>query len=638
MSFNINFEEYTDSYLTEEEKSKYVRINKANQLLDCFYSLPTQIEKFGVRIDGSLTSYNKEKNTTSTVDINGSSAAVNLLDKTTDEDGNEVLLPDVYGTLYLHHQDLNHIFNSSKTSTKTQKVEFKYDSLSDGSDAQILAEYNDNMHIFLAKSDVVDIYKQIDGIEDGNLLLRYLGVLNGTVKGLPIIDMIKNRDFASLLRFKCIKRIQIDDANEGDGRITLIISPEIIGNHDDKEDFYIYIDYNSNGLTKASISKVIDSSSSKKTISATIQFANFEDIANPDMLSYSGNESKFLNMEGFKTLVRCLIDTTEYNYFHLSGNLKLTVSLSSTISCDCLAKIYVADDTAYAYISIITGDAKSITSDNFYATEFFIKEKEVMVCQTKTDEYTSWFTGYRKTTSEVFKITQSEMISNIVYYLFDYTMDLGSLKTALVVKTGNIILQKIYDSQYGSGSDTNLISFNENNDFSQVIDSATPTFSSDGSGSFDMTLNLNNLISITLMSFSSTTIHVTYTKPVKFNGKDNKHLNYISLSTSIGLGSGDSLISADLSFSASVAGIDHIDDAKAKTNMARYYSFVSAFENEYGVFSDNSKLGLYATEWYQDGSDWKVRSNSNRIMRTYDVKKDNYNINSRSDRIFFYNT
>ncbi len=565
-------------------KTGYTEITSAGSLLQGFYNLPNfTTDKYGIGIDASLT-YPDSDDSTKTKNL-GIKASAAVDGSTYDSTSTDTInLPTCYGTMVLNAPNMN-----SGGDNVDHTVEFNYDN----SISEFTAEYNNNMHLIMHKNKIEQVYSSLKGVtDDQNLLYRYLKALNSATSGIPLQDCINNHDVSQLLYYPFIKKVELNDTS-----VVLTIDSRMIngdndvGNNDDSTRTDIITVNFTNGDTPTITSATIDAyltdkstdskevtSYSTKHITATISLEAFDSVSKPTMTEYSTDtKNQFVDMDNFATLVDCLLDTTETNYFHITGSFKFNIKVLSfitltdkTINID--ARIYVADEHAYAYLLFNNNDSIYV--------EIFISEKEVLMARTKGSS------------TEYFKTTQENVLDNVAYYIFTYIIDIDSMRFG-----GKKAAANIYNGVNSSGSSSATIS----NDLSQVINSATLK-----GNSFDLDINLANLITVSGISFpSSTKVHVGYTD----NGNGYTPLTSLTIeSTSL---SAYSVV--DISFSL-YAALDDLKSSPANVSsdtvlsssdyMKRYNDFVTQFKSDYGEFNDTSKIPYYEITGYTINKDW----------------------------------
>ncbi len=564
LSFSLSLKDYADCF---NQKTGYTQITSAAVLLESFYNLPNfSADQYGIGVNASLKTVGSD----STTLINGS-AAVN---------GSKESIPSMYGAMTLNLPNLN-----KGESNVDHKVEFNYDS----SIGEVTADYNDKMHVIMHKNKIEDIFTSLKGItNDTNLLYRYLKVLNSTSSGIPLMDCISNKDPSQLLFYPFIKKVEF-----GDNALTLTVDSRIfngdadIDNPDDStrtDTIVVNFDSAKKEITSVSIDAYMTSMStdtignttySTKHIVASISLLEYASVSVPDLLSYTGNEDSFINLDNFSTLVDCLIDNTESNYFHIEGSFTINIKVlalftlkDTTINID--ARIYIKDEHAYAYILFNNNDSIFV--------EIFISEKEVLMAKT-TDSST-----------EYFKTTQENVLKNVAYYIFTYIIDIDSMSF------GKLAAANIYNGVSGSDSSATL-----NNDFSGLIKSAKLN-----GNSFDLNVNLADFVTVSGVSFpDSVNLHIGY----KDNG--NGYTPLTTLTVDKCSLSAYAVVTVNISGSASltdlsVSPINLSSDTVFSSSeyMKRYSDFVTQFKNDYGEFTDTSKLPYYSIDGYTIKKNW----------------------------------
>lgn len=623
LAVTLSFETYEEDLLTTQEKQEYTVINNASQLVDVFYKLPTTFEKFSVEADASITSQ-KSDGTQSTITVgqfhdkfsDASSPAQNSFAAV---DLSDINNPICYGGIGINHP----FVGNSKKTTADQKVVFDYTGVFDPNtlklvDGRFFAKYNDNMNIAMEKSDVEDIMNTISSIDESNLLYRYLGHVENGTTGLPIMDMITSKDPSKLLRYRYIKKVEILD-----NKIIIVASGKLFDDsmdYDNEKDETLTIEHDGTNITKATI----DANIGDMTIKASLSLYSFDRFTKPTI---DTNDGYTVDMAGFKTLLSCLVNTTKHDYMELSGNLKLSFEIlkikSDIISLNAYAraKIYIKNNEAYAYIAI-NNENRKMSDEGYRMTEFFIKEKQIFVCQTKTTK--SWSTY--KTTSEYFYTTAEDFTkpSHLVYYLFNYTLlDAGIGKATLNANLADNIKD-------GESSSSDLIS---SNDFSKVIKKAEQDKTNNV---FDLSLDLGSILTIPAVSFKGTQdISLGYTPG------DEGVLNSLSLSLEIslaGIATG-TFKKEENTFNISFPDYGSTSPLSENGMMSRFHKFVTfcgGFENPnletYLITSVKSdKAGIIPKG---DGS--KITDNGKKVSGINYSNKKNYGSGPDKDDVRYY--
>lgn len=593
--FSLDLDTNVSSY-SYFNTTDYPAISHGQELLESFVSLPTDLEEFDIGLSGYVNKDDKNFISISS----GTGASVN----TTGD------LDTASGVLLVRHPDIN---DSSKMIDFDQKLEFNYQQ-ADGTvidtkgkshdKGEFLLEYNDNMHVKMDNQDLFDIMGILEGVDsEDNLLYRYLKFMNSTVEssGSPLMDLIEGKALSAsgIFDYPYFNSIAFND-----GSITINVDPKLI--QSDAGDgstalITMHYDIDSKHITSADIQAKYITADNTFDINASVTlqpgssqaYQRTTDTSKSDQSNYiteytSSNASNFVNVNGFKVLLDCLVDTTENNFMEIEGTLCLSLSIAGDLYVGCYAAIYVEDETAYAYLRFRVSEETSfpgISEDGYRVTEFFIKESEVLVNQTRASTQKKLFQSKKYIREYIaYKTTADNIMANIPYYLLDFVMDLGRIKV-LGIGVGTIALNQIYDA-VNSEEDSDVVL---NNDFSEVLSEFAYS-----NNTFDIKVDLSKLIlEIPVISFEDTEIKIHH-KSEDSNGY--KPLSSVEIVVTLKLLSilniGIKQKSGYNTFSFSK--LLHITGSQAQsTYMSRYYTYRSNFFATYGNYDDNSTLGMY---------------------------------------------
>lgn len=645
ISFTMNINDFDDSFLLDEgKKSKYIPLTDADKLLEAFYSLPLINQKqFALKLSGKVLD-NQNRDVVSI--SNDSGIAIDVANK------NKI---NAYGKLKVTHPSLNTMLSTGNVDYNKyvdQKIRFKYQTLDDIStlDGQFTAEYNDKMHILLNSNTLLDVFDNIKKADsETNLLHRYLKVLTDVSKitGSGLIDTINSKDISYLLDYPYIKKAEILD-----DRINLTIDGKLIDASLKGYDQNITLYYQKGESPKFTNVSISGMTSSNK-IEASISLVDFNEIEDPTvssdtntspMLSYNDEtKGQFVDLNGFKMLSKCLIDTTESNYFNLTGLFQVKGKIFSisaanlTTSID--AKVTIFDEHAYAYLSFNNSPSlnngkisstKSINDKGFYCTEFFVSETSIEVCQTKNNNGTI--------KSEIFKIDDKNLIGNMVYFVLTYILDADNQ-----LPMGSTIMANVYESVSSTVTDDSTSNISLTNDFSNVISSETRYIDDENNPYFHLKLDANNIFNGSLSSinlkFGDTIIDIYHNKLIN---DERTPFSKADITTNIDFLGG--LISGSLNASLDAECKNITVDEASNNYMSRYYSFTSAFKEKYGGFSsfgnqDNtfdSNLPLYEISSYKIKKFLGIPSYSLVDNSSSAKKYFTYSSVSEEDKVFFY--
>ncbi len=603
LAFSMNFSDQVKDHSSSFNVTDYPPITNFEALSESLFSLPTDLKQFDLSLSGTLQNEGDSVPTLSIKEGSGLSADMTGEKK------------DISGEVTLTHKDIN---DSSKASSD-QKLEFALQDL-DGqiennshnlvNRSQFTLEYNDNMHVKMENSDLYSIMNTINGVDsDSNLLFRYLKFMNSVVEtsGSPLMDVINGKALSTsgIFAYKYLKSLSFQE-----GSITLCLDPKLVKSDSlEGSEAVLTIQYDTTEkkVTGASIKAKYIHLVDEKTkttnldLSLSLKAGNEKSYArtltqdtsktkeSKTMLEYVSDvtSSSFVDIDGFKILLECTIDTTENNFFEISGTLSLDIKAIGisleNVTASAYAEIYVENETAYAYLRINAFN-KKVTDSGNRVTEYFIKEKEVLVNQTtissetqKTGSIFNRKTEYRYTASSTYyKTTSENIVKNIAYYILDYSMNIGSVKT-LFVESGNIALNEIYKAMNSSDSTASM-----SNDFSTIIKADSTSYDS-STNTFVLDLNLKDFLNISPASIDSLKLTIKHEDETTLNGKSYKPLKSIAIDGMLSV----SVLTVNITSSSSVntftlSRLEKVSASTAKTYMKRYYEYWNLVYDELG--------------------------------------------------------
>ena len=513
----------------------YPSITQGEAILSSFASLPTDLKQFDLSIQGEMKKTGEDVPSMK-IESSGISADFSQEKKAS-------------GLINVYHRDFNK--REPTLITSPQKLEFYYQQGQDETtnlsgyvvkNDDFLLEYNDNMHIKMQNSDLYDIMRSLNSVNsEDNLLYRYLKFMNSVVEssGSPLMDVLNGKALSTsgIFAYPYFKGLTFHE-----GRIVLDINPKIIMSDALNESdclIIIYYDVSAKKITKAEITSTYVNENGSTDIYASLGLTSgadasyqrtlIDDTSKTDkdnnILSYQDStKNYFVDIDGAKLLLDCAIDTTENNFMEIQGNLNLDTDLSTTLTASAYAAIYVQDETAYAYLRINAFNRKA-DADGYQCTEYFIKEKEVYVNQTRTSRSKIVFTSnYTNTYSyTAYKTTSENITKNIAYYLLEYSLKFDEVKTAWVVETGKIALNQIYDAMNSTEDSSATIGM----DFSKAI-KTTSSGIDRTNHVITLDFDLGSFLSVPLLSFKNLKLTIGYEEK---NGK--KPFSYVSVDAEI---------------------------------------------------------------------------------------------------------
>jgi hypothetical protein len=599
ISFRIQLTDEIQSY-TKFNVNDYPQVSDSESLLSSLVSLPTDLKTFDLSIDGKITEDGSDIPTLEIEQGSGISADLSQEKK------------EASGVLSLKHKDIN---DSTKQSS-SQKLEFSYQQ-TDGTTtsssnkevdkSEFLLEYNDKMHVKMGNDTLYSIMDTINGVDsDSNLLFRYLKFLNSTLEssGSPLMDVINGKAFSvtGIFAKPYFKSLEFHD-----GYIQLKFDPKLVKSDcKDGGEVTIKVNYSTTEkkITGASLSaKYISSEDKTYNVDLNLALSSYGKAytrttttdtslcgTDKNILTYvdGTTNSYFVDVDGFKILLQCVVDTTENNFMEIEGELKLQVDLSiltdislTSVTAKAYAAIYIENETAYAYIRI-NAFGLSISENDYRVSEFFIKEKEVYCNQTTTTQSTkkewsglSRITYYQyTTTSTYYKTTSENITNNIAYYILDYSMDLSRVKV-LGISAGQTALNSIYDAMNSSSSSASI-----SNDFSQVIQPGT--IYDEQNNSFKLQLNLKDFLSISPASIDSLSLTLKHADKTTLNNKEYKPLSSLSIDGTLSVSVVKITLDSSTGYNTfKFTKLQHISTEEAKsTYMTRYFQFKDLIKDD----------------------------------------------------------
>lgn len=539
--------------LTEEEKRAYAPISSASKFVSTFLNVPMQLRKFSFDVSGSVGKDDSQKT------FLKANAAVDLSD---------LDHPNLEGkvTITLPPDQL-------ENKTTDENIAFRYSGVKekDGLGGRFIAQYNDKMHVLLERSTITDIINIVDRRSETNLLNRYLSDTSAFVTGMPIVDAFLTKDYLSLLN-DYVRKVEFTE-----NAILLTVHGTLFGEKDDPDhpchDNVITVTLDTEKKTVQKIG--LEGGYSDYRIQGNIEFKSFEEAKKVDILEYSeATKDKFIDMEGFKTLVKAGIATTEHSYFELSAELSVNLSIpvvsTDSINTHATCEMYIENQEVYAYLSFNNHNMR-LQQDGFYGTEFFIHEKEVYMTLTCNQK--------GKLTSSLKKMTQKEVLRNLLYYVTDYILDLSDMEAQVLgfisVNVGGIVLGNIYgqENENNTAEKKNVL----NRDFSSFVKQAKYQ---DGTFALDMDVNsiLGSDIS-NLVNVSSARANVQ----IDTKSYELTHANVSVEATAVSM----------IGVSFSLTMNRNLNATGDHWSSSRYCTFVQEMKREFGSFDDNSKLPEY---------------------------------------------
>ncbi len=549
LEFKVDFTDF-DSTKQISDTSAYQEIKDATSIFNSFYNLPTTLDEYGLNINASL------EDTTKNQLVLGLDSGL-VIDRTHN---------NYDGAVILSHPSLSNL--DGKNETAKQKIEFAYDSMTKTDtgyesvdDPTFVAEYNDRMHIKLGSSSVKDLVSTISNDKSTHYLLEALTSLESVSTSLPINSAIENKDASVLLENRLINKVEFKDSEDA---IVITMYSKIFNDTASDTDLVTvkieYTDSTTNSeckLNKVSLSDLTIKGGKK--IDASISLTeNYEDTLNNAVKNAGGSETtfnvakpsdtsvSFVDLADFNDLIKSGMDTTNFNYYSLKGNLSLDLTAwiqTSQIDIDQLSfdlsvnyTLFLADGKAYMDLYV--------ERDNGKFVDFKIANDYVYVVSSNvsgSDENNNNYKAYRMQTSdaknEIAYLTLTEML-DIDSKIAGRTL-MAQLYNAMDNKKSDDTTKTDEESADATTSSTSLpLTLGLSDDFSSIL-SQTAIKTSIGSNvegeSLDMwsiVLNLNSIMTDTsdlkkLLSFGETRLDI-YNMAIRSQDENN---NWVRTST-----------------------------------------------------------------------------------------------------------
>lgn len=655
-SFSLSFDDYQDISLSDEEKSKYQKIDDFNTFTKAFYNLGNDIKKYGVKIDAMYKKNPTYENGILVEDGEGLSIVGSSYWNLENSDS-----PIVGGSLTISHPYVS--INSDLTTSKTkadQNLKFKYQNVSDedeNKDGQFTLDYNDNMHVLMNSSTISDVVSTISNTSSTSILNNLLSTSSSVASSMPIKDVISQRAPSLLLDYPYIKKVEFNDS---DNYIKLSVDKRLFNIDSEGDEVSLLIYYSDSDNPTITKIKAEISNDSDLLCYATISLTSYDENSLPTVLEYnSTNKNLFVDLNGFKNLVKMAIDTTEFNYYHLFGYLNLDLSLFSdnapinlnqySFDLNLDASIYIQDSKVYGYLSIKLGD-KNISDVGYYVTEYAFKDSKVYISNTKTVASYVNEEVKNEVSLKAMRVSESEFKNNILYYLVSLGLDMDDRIA------GKTIMANIYKTLSSKKNDDTSTSSNEvsglnltdsltislNSDFSSLLNAGT--LYNEEKKKFTLGFNLDSLISvmvddISLLDFDNTYLKIYHQSKTNTDGSLFTPFYAMQLSSEINVLEGLAKVSlkGQIVANANQGDYDYIDSSnenelRNKASMSRFYSLTDNLDkyltDDYQIseitIKTKSMFDFTTMELVDFANDYSISDNSSLLTYSFDYGSDEY--------------
>ena len=342
--------------------------------------------------------------------------------------------------------------------------------------------YQNPMRLFISDGEFGRMLDVVMNIPDDNSLKFLFEVSTGLTLEMPLMDII-NGEY-SLLFNDYIKKFDV-----GATLVDIVIDGAILGFN---TLINVQIDYNEEGIQAL---KIINLKFGSKTINASITLNKVDDSLQSTRLHITDPKTSYTYIDAnyLDLFLQIGINTTQSRKFHLYGTFNLTFDTSGLIGG--IAGLLLGDVQIYSsvdmklVISDVDGSVNAVIAINkekaggtytekengYRRTEFYILSNND--CIVKQDRVEGGYKQY-----DVFKVTQSEMVSNIHYYLLKYTFNMTDL-------IFDIVDDAVLNPPDESGNQENVLNFKYEN----IIETMKYT---EDDRQFLLTIDLNNIIDL----------------------------------------------------------------------------------------------------------------------------------------------
>lgn len=637
MVFSLSFEDYPSNLLSDYDVSGFKKIADANEIFSAFYHLGTDLKKYSIQVSGQYQGTSKEEGKEGTkVSLEGKGS----WDLTNSD------APIVGGYLTLKHPYVAFSGVNASSREVAQTIHFKYQNEFDengkATNGQFTADYS-KMHLLMHSSTVSDIAKTVSSVSKTNVLLDLLSGGEEVSSSLPIMEAIQQHSPSLLLDYPLIDSVSFDEAND---TITIVADKALFGIEEEGNVVTMVVKYtpssssassdsDGNATTTTTPAKLDSISLDLGTFEgvslakASIGFATYDEATakQESMLSYNEeNKAKFLDLDSLPQLVKMGVDTTENNYFHLSGALRLDFSLFADkdtwqeIGLDSYCfdiysdmQFYIKDSKVYSYLSFNLGN-KEINEAGYYSSEFFLDP-------TSKSVYVNTVTNKDGSTkkAKAYKTSEENIKNNLPYYALSVVLDLDDRPA------GKTIAANVYEAlakkkeasstENSSGTSTTTSDDSSTTTASSLTDGLNISLSSDFSSligsttlydsekqKFSLVASLNDFFSLTyqnsdtssqdpLLTFGTTELDIYHQKEKNVAEGETARTPFYALilNTSVSVlgGVAKAKVSADFRMNGNDGdfsyfdSLDSLKEAKGSngdSSMAHYFTFMEKYD------------------------------------------------------------
>lgn len=327
---------------------------------------------------------------------------------------------DVYGNVDLTAQ------TSLDVNPYTHHVYF--DRIPQNNDSLLLAKYygNDNsskpMRMNMQQKNISAIFDLFNDLPEDHTIQKLMNYIENTAS-LPILNYTSIDGILNIANG--IKKFETTDTS-----ITLQIDKSLL-NMDNDLNVIIGLE---NGNIKSVTLKDLFISSSTGDITFTLNDFNEDNIEKRLSIAEPIGQERYFDFNSLPLLLKLGINTSNDKTYYMKGTFKIDIPtiaefIQKDINYNVTFKIDILDNgKVNGYISFETSEYKD-KDTSYRKINYYIDEYDDAYIQRTTYSKEGSFIGmggklYRYT--DVFKITQQEMMDNMIYYLLKYTFNISS--------------------------------------------------------------------------------------------------------------------------------------------------------------------------------------------------------------------
>ena len=327
---------------------------------------------------------------------------------------------DIYGNVDLTAQ------TSLDVNPYTHHVYF--DRIPQNNDSLLLAKYygNDNsskpMRINMQRKNISAIFDIFNDLPEDHSIQKLMNLIENTAS-LPILNY--NSIDGILNIANGIKKFETTDSS-----ISLLLDKSLLNMNNDLN---IIIGLE-NGNIKSVTLKDLFISSSKGDIILTINDFDANKINDRLSITEPIEQERYFDFNSLPLLLKLGINTSNDKTYYMKGTFKIDIPkiaefIQKDINYNVTFKIDILDNgKVNGYISFETSEYKE-KNTSYRKINYYIDEFDDAYIQRTTYGNEGTFLGMGGTLykyTDVFKITQQEMMDNMIYYLLKYTFNISN--------------------------------------------------------------------------------------------------------------------------------------------------------------------------------------------------------------------